>query len=295
MVDDAAVVIFVVYREAVAELVRASAQRQVVLLHDTLLIDRVGIVAGVVVLLQACQLVLQFGVGHVAEGFLVEGILYWRDNACPHCNAIGSRCQRVSHLAVVVEEIVVPVGSLGIHLLRRCHVEVVGIIDILVLIDGEVGREVDVYLACLLGVLGGHNDDAVRRAGTVYGVSGSVFQHVDALDVVRVEVVDGAFDGKPVNDEEWRCLGIERRCAADGHLAVVGGQACHASLEVVHDVRGVSLVEFRRGDGCHRAGHLRLRNLLIARHHHLFEHEVCLHLHVAFQFVAAFGQMYLRC
>ena len=86
--------------------------------------------------------------------------------------------------------------------MRRGHIEVVGIIDVFVLIDGKVGREVDVYLACLLGVLGGHNDHTVRRAGTVDGIGGGILKHVDALDVVGVEVVDGTFYWQTIHDEQ---------------------------------------------------------------------------------------------
>ena len=77
VVDKAAIVIFVVDRKVVAELVGASSQRKVVLLHYTLFVNGVGIVAGIVVFLQRSELFLKLCVCDVAKSFLVEGILYW--------------------------------------------------------------------------------------------------------------------------------------------------------------------------------------------------------------------------
>ena len=77
MVDKTAIVIFVVDRKVVAELVGASSQRKVVLLHYTLFVNGVGIVAGIVVFLQRSELFLKLCVCDVAKSFLVEGILYW--------------------------------------------------------------------------------------------------------------------------------------------------------------------------------------------------------------------------
>ena len=89
-----------------------------------------------------------------------------------------------------MEEIVVPIFGLRIHLLFWSHIEIVGIIYVLLLVDGQVGCEVDVDFACFLGILGSDNDDTIGCTSTIDSVGSGILQYVDALDVVWVEIFD---------------------------------------------------------------------------------------------------------
>ena len=61
--------------------------------------------------------------------------------------------------------------------------------------------------------LGGDQNHAVRRPRAVDAGRRSVFQHLDRLDVVGVDVVHGARD--PVDDDDRRIALVDRRTAAD--------------------------------------------------------------------------------
>ena len=66
--------------------------------------------------------------------------------------------------------------------------------------DGEVGRGCDTCLA-LLATLGGDEDDTIGAADTEDGRRRGILQHGDALDLVRVDVVEAALHA--VNLYEW--------------------------------------------------------------------------------------------
>ena len=143
-----------------------------------------------------------------------------------------------------MEEIVVPILGLGIHLLFWSHIEIVGIIYVLLLIYREVGCEVDVYLTCLLSILGGYNDDTIGCTGTIDGIGCGILQYVYALDVIWVQIVDVSLYRYAIHYQQWGGFGIERGGTTNSHLSIISGKTCHATFEVVHDVGGVTLVQF---------------------------------------------------
>ena len=147
--------------------------------------------------------------------------------------------------------------------------------------DRDVGGEVHVDLALFAGALGRDDDDTIGSAGTVDGRGGRVFQHVDAFDVVGVQVIDGAFHRQAVHHEERVGLGVHRADATDSKLAAIGRQTGDTAFEVLHQTRGVALFDglgIDRGDG---AGHFLLLDFLITGHHRaLDEHAAVAHLHV---------------
>ena len=180
-----------------------------------------------------------------------------------------------------MEIIIIIVVALQLDLLLGRHIEVLRIIHITLRVDRHVGREVHVDLAFLAGALGGDDDDTVGGAGAVDGGCGRVFQHVDALDVVGVEVIDASFHRQAVHHEERVGLGVHRADAADGHLAAIGRETCHAAFEVLHQARAVALLDLLgvdRGDG---ARNFLLLDFLITCDDRTFdEHAAVGHLHV---------------
>ena len=74
-------------------------------------------------------------------------------------------------------------------------------------------REVVVHLnLAFLSRLCGHEHHSVCRAGTVDGSRGGVLEHLDALDVARIDIVETALDGHAVNN-------IQRVGVVDGAYA----------------------------------------------------------------------------
>ena len=201
VIDEAAVVVFIVDGQVVGKLVRPAAQREVILLHHPLLIHGIGIFLGIVVLLERSQLRLQLSLGNLPLGTLIVGILYRGDSLGSQSDGLRGRFDGVGYLSIVVEEIVVPILALCIHSLLRSHIEVVSIVHVLLIIYRQVGGEVDVYLACLLGVLGGDHNNAVGSLGTIDGVGSGILQHVHALDVVWVQVIDATFHRHTVHNQ----------------------------------------------------------------------------------------------
>ena len=96
------------------------------------------------------------------------------------------------------------------------------IVQISVLCQGEVGREVDFYLSLLAGVFCSHNNYAVGGARTIDGGGGSILQHVDGLDVVDIQVGQLTFHGQTIDNEQRRGLCVERAGTTDFQLTSVG-------------------------------------------------------------------------
>ena len=113
--------------------------------------------------------------------------------------------------------------------------------------------------------LGGHEDHAVGRAGAVDGGGSGVLEDVDALDVVRVDVVDAA-GRHPVHDVERGRVVDGADTADDDRGAGARGAGVlgdldtggHALEHVVHPVLGLDLqvVGGHRGDGGRNHGFL---------------------------------------
>ena len=260
-------VVFVIGHEAVAGNVGACAKREVVLLKHLAVVHGLREIPCVVVLLQGCEGAVELVAADLAGGELIVCVVH-RCQIGSHGEALGCRGHGVLALLHVFEEVILHVFALSVHLLFGGHVEVVGVVEVAALVDGDVGCEVDVDLALCLGALCGHDDDAVGGAGTVDCGSGGVLEHVDAGDVIGVEVFDVALDGETVDHEQRLCLTLECADTADDGLASVGGETGHAALEVVHEVGGDTVFKFLGRDGGDGAGHLLLAELLITCHHY---------------------------
>ena len=131
----------------------------------------------------------------------------------------------VDNTGVVVEHLVLPVGALailiriGIDRSLSCvdktfvhHHSILGGVKHIAVLPWVLPavREVVVHVySALLAALGGDEDDTVGSTCTVDGARGSVLQHLDALDVARVQIVDAALDGHTIND-------VERVAVVDG-------------------------------------------------------------------------------
>ena len=86
------------------------------------------------------------------------------------------------------------------------------VLEELLLVGDELGHTgpvrnavagVEAHLRCLAGcILSGDDDNTVSSTGTVDGGSGSILQDVNALDVGRVDGVDGAIGNDTVHNEQ---------------------------------------------------------------------------------------------
>ena len=106
---------------------------------------------------------------------------------------------------------VVPVVVLALllHLLSGIHIEVIVIVHVAVLLQAEVGGKGNVNLTLLVGVLGGNNNHTVRSAGTIDGSCGGILQHVDAGDIILVDILQTTLDGQSIHNKQRAGLGIE--------------------------------------------------------------------------------------
>ena len=163
------------------------------------------------------------------------------------------------------------------------------VVDILLLPDRQVSREVYIYLALSLGILCSDNDNTVGGTRTIDSSSSSILQHVDALNVVGVDIRNLGLNGYSVNYNQWRCLRIERTGTTDLHLTAIGGKTSNTTFQVTDDIRGITTVQFICADRCYRTRHLRLGDILITRHNHLVDHYVRLHNYLASNFVHSTG------
>ncbi len=173
--------------------------------------------------------------------------------------------------------VVVVVFRLGLHLLGGVHVEVVVVVKIVFLLQGEVGAEVDVHLSLLAGVLGGDDDDTIGSACTIDGRSGGVFQHVDRLDVVDVEVGELAFHRQSVDDEQGRSLSKERGGTTNLQLTAIGRQTGHAAFEVGDEAWCVAILQDFAGHGGRSTRHVLFGDGLITGHDHFLERGAARH------------------
>ena len=177
---------------------------------------------------------------------------------------------------VVVEDEALPVRSLaqGIRVVVKGshaavqpalvdHDGILGGVEHVALTPGALPAAtvvvVDLRVA-LAAALGGDEHDAVSSTRTVHGTRGSILQHLDALYVIGVQVVQAALDGHAIDDVE-RVAVVDGTDAADAdargiaRLARVGGDGdtrCEALQRVIHTHGGhhtqVARVHLR--DGC---------------------------------------------
>ena len=126
-------------------------------------------------------------------------------------------------------------------------------------LEAVVGVELDGDLLAFFRALGGHDDDAVRTAGTVDRRGEGILQDVDRLDLGGRDVVDG-FHREAVHDVERGAVLGDGTAAADADLDVgvrvafrrddgdTGHLAGKGLADRVHGLFG-ELVGIHRGDG----------------------------------------------
>ena len=269
--DKSRVVVLKVEYEVRLEFLAAAAQGDVVLLQQPVFQRFFAELPGEIVAAQLVQLFVELRLVDRSGCLLVIGILYGRD-AVSVLDVVGERLRRVVYFAVAVEEVPVGVARLEVHLLGGREVEVVRIVHVLLLVNGQVGRYVHRQRALFPGLFGRDDDDAVRCAHAVDGRCGGIFQHSDVLDVIGVEVFEFALHGKPVDHQQRRGRSVQAAQSADGRVALVGHQTGDAAFEVVRDVGTVTHREVLGVERDGRSGHLLLDDGLVTRaDDHLFD------------------------
>ena len=147
-------------------------------------------------------------------------------------------------------------------------------------VETHVGIEIDADLA-LGSLLGGDDDDTVGTCRTIDGGRGGILEHLDALDVVGVEVGDGAA-AHTVDDEE-RCIRtVERTVTTQqegGRLACLARLAGdvetgNLALQTFHGVHYRCYLDFVGLHARNSAGEIALLLDTITDHHHFFEEVV---------------------
>src|SRR5262249_12435859 len=120
-----------------------------------------------------------------------------------------------------------------------------------------------VYLAITGALLGRHENDAVRPATAVDRGGRRVLEHVDSLDDLRVEVLNGPRDRDAVDYIERLGAGRERPTARDwdvhpGARLIVSRHdvdAGKSTLQSLHRIRRRDVLELRRLNRSDGAGH----------------------------------------
>ena len=149
---------------------------------------------------------------------------------------------------------------------------------------GHRGVEVDLHLA-VLALLGGDDDHTVGSTRTVDRGRGGILQHLDALDVVTVQLVHAGLGGHTVDDVQ-RVVVVQRTDTTDAYRGstrqVTVGRDVHARHTTLQGLHRVVLVLLGQlADADYRDGTRQVGLALggITRHHHLVQREgIVLHL-----------------
>ena len=123
-------------------------------------------------------------------------------------------------------------------------------------------------------LLGGDDHDTVGTSGAVNGRSGGVLQHVDGLDIVRVQGVEAHVHHRHAIYDQQR-IGIVHGSQApdlDGHVAlgitaVHDIDTGHPALEQLAHVGAGLVGEDRTADTGNRAGQVALLDVTVTDHH----------------------------
>ena len=265
---DGALVVVVANAEERAAPLRAVADGEVVLLHDA----------------RARYLVEPVGVAGTHGGVVVE--IHVHRHLVEHGDALGVVAPVVVVAQVVVRGVqavvhrCLPEGAAplaGVHRLNLVRIERGGYASVEIHLDFAV-----------LALLGGDDDDTVGGTRTIDRGRGGILEHLDALDVIAVQLVHTGLRGHSVDDVE-RVVVVQSSHTAYAHRGgtariTVGldVHARHAALQGLHRVVLVllgHLVDTHRGDGTCQVG-LALGG--VACHHHFLQHLVVgqqFHLH----------------
>ena len=144
--------------------------------------------------------------------------------------------------------------------------------------DTHIAAVIYAGLACL-ATAGGHEDDTVRGAGTVNGGGGGILQDVDALDVIRVDVLEGcaldsidhhersgaATDGVQTTDQDVVS-------AARLIVGTLDLDARKGSLEGAGSIGVAATDQVGGGNRSNRTGQVTLLDGTVTDHHRLIQH-----------------------
>ena len=145
-------------------------------------------------------------------------------------------------------------------------------------VGAEAGVELDLRVAGTL--LRGDQDDTVCTAVTVDGRCGSILQYGHRLDVVRVDVFDGAFERRAVNDDKRARAGAHGADTTDADRGAAARRVTgsgndldtrRSTCQGVCHVRGDLLLDFIALDhGC-GTGKRTLRRCTVGHHDGLLQ------------------------
>ncbi len=169
------------------------------------------------------------------------------------------------HQLVLVLDVIFDVGN---------HVDAVG-----QRVEREIGVVRDLGLA-LLGGLGGNEDDTVRTARTVDGGCRRVLEHVDGLDVVDVDVLQGVAHFETVDDVKGLGRTRDGGTATDRNLrrsarGAAGGDDVHTGRLALQGLRGGhdrNGGQFLTRNGDRRTGYVLTLDLGVTDGHDLLHH-----------------------
>ena len=153
--------------------------------------------------------------------------------------------------------------------------------------SGEIGGDVGNVTTHLGALLGRDHDDTVGCAGTVDGGCGSILQHGETLDVLRVDggkrvthTADAVVrHGQAVDHDERVVRRVERGAATDAdrrtgtrHTGTGGDDHTGAlAAQQVGRGRDDTLIDFIGLDGRDRTGHIAFLDRTVADDHHLVQ------------------------
>ncbi len=103
------------------------------------------------------------------------------------------------------------------------HIEIVVIVHVPVLVPCEVGRKIYIDLTFLFSILGCDHYNAVGSTRTIYSGCGCVLEHIDTLDVIRIDIIEATLDRQTVNHKQRSSRAAEGADATDDGLAPIGG------------------------------------------------------------------------
>ena len=136
------------------------------------------------------------------------------------------------------------------------HIEVVVVVHVLLVVNLQVCREVDIHFPCLIGILRCHNDDTIRSPCTIDSRGGGILQDRDTLDIELVKVLQTALRGQSVHDQQRGGVGIERGSAAYLQVITVSRQSSHLTFKRRNDIGIEAFGKFIGRDSHCRPSHL---------------------------------------
>ena len=113
-----------------------------------------------------------------------------------------------------MKEIIVIIICFNNQLLLWSHIEVIRIVHVPLFIDSQVRSEINVYFV-LIGIFCCNNNNTIGGPGSINGCGGSVFQHIDSGNIIRIDVFDISFHRQTVDHQKRGRFCIQRACTTD--------------------------------------------------------------------------------